>query len=109
MKKENNKLSNCKLMKIELKSHELATKKEKKNKGMKLDTLIQTKKLLSFVFKNKLGISVKDTKLIIENSLIHLLMKMIKRPKSQSQEQQKQNKLQVKDQANLQDCYRLLK
>lgn len=109
MKKENNKLSNCKLMKIELKSHELATKKENKNKGMKLDTLIQIKKLLSFVSKNKLGISVKDTKLIIENSLIHLLMKMIKRPKNQSQEQQKQNKLQVKDQANPLVCYRLLK
>ena len=71
-------------MKIELKLLESVIKKEKTKKVTKSDISIQTKRLLSFVSKNKHGTLLRDINQIIVSSLILLLMRMIKKLKSQN-------------------------
>lgn len=84
IKKTLNKQLSWKLMKIELKLLESVIKKEKTKKVTKSDISIQTKRLLSFVSKNKHGTLLRDINQIIVSSLILLLMRMIKKLKSQN-------------------------
>jgi len=84
IKKTLNKQLSCKLMKIELKLLESVIKKEKTKKVTKSDILIRTKRLLNFVSKNKHGTLLRDINQTIVSSLILLLMRMIKKLKSQN-------------------------